>query len=269
MTPELTTLPIKDRVVTLVREINHNQEPDTLWEKTVAIAKEYQVQGTENNLPEMEEIIGFGEEVLATPKKDRYKLSLKTSSSGKLWYDILMGDDNQNEFSLVKDFLEKEFKKTNIKYNFAADLGSGTGNTIRSIAPFCRKVRGIDSSEAAIKVANEIGLPENSKIILANAQRLVFTDESLNLIVSNGLTYYLSETQVISLIDEIYRVLKHGGKFYQAFHLPYQGELVPRSCRNPLIGGKSTLIHLMEKMVSDGGNPDSLNVLTSFYVKNF
>ncbi|MDD4938414.1 MAG: class I SAM-dependent methyltransferase [Candidatus Shapirobacteria bacterium] len=260
MTNETIQPPIKDVVIfDLVKEIKDSKNSDMLWGKAVTTAKEHQEIKSNDQSPDIEEIISFGEKILTTPKKDRYLLTLNETTSGKLWYDVLMGDDNQVIFNLIKDHLEEEVKKNNTKFNIVADIGCGTGNTLRSIAPICNKIRGVDISEEVIKKAKEIGIPENARVFVGNAESLSFSDQSMDLVVSNGLQYHLDKNQTINFVDEIYRILKPGGKFYSSWHHLDNGELFPRAWNNPAKNGESALIYLMEKMISGDGNPNNFN----------
>ncbi|MDD4937631.1 MAG: class I SAM-dependent methyltransferase [Candidatus Shapirobacteria bacterium] len=262
MTNETIQPPVRDVIITnLVKEIKNSKNPDILWAKAITVAKEHQDVKSNNQSPDIEEIISFGEKILTTPKKDRYLLTLNETTSGKLWYDVLMGDDNQTIFDLTKNCLEEKVRENNTKFNIVVDIGCGTGNTLRSIASICNKIRGVDISEEAIKKAKEIGIPENARVFVGNAESLPFSDESVDLVVSNGLQYYLNKNQTINFINEIYRILKPGGKFYDSWHYIDNGELFPRAWNDPAKNGQSALIYLMEKMVSGDGNPDSFSVI--------
>lgn len=92
------------------------------------------------------------------------------------------------------------------------DVGSGTGNFILKIKNKCKKIIGVDFSEHGLKI-HKTKDPEAEHMILDITQEFPFSDNYFSKIVSNNVIYTLNKNQQISALQEIFRILKPGGRF--------------------------------------------------------
>jgi len=205
---------------------------------------------------ELEELIFFGEILLQNNSvEDRYNLMLiNKTKAGQNWYDALMAD-NQIIFEPIIDFVSKKY------WQNAADIGTGTGDTLRSIAPFCKKVHGIDNSKLSIEIAKDLGIPRNADILYSSTDKLPFSNNSLDLVVSNGLIYYLSKKQTEDFVKELSRVIETDGKFYHSFAIKEENEIVPQIMNEILDSGKTALVNLVAAIATGHGHPENLGIL--------
>lgn len=92
------------------------------------------------------------------------------------------------------------------------DVGSGTGNLLVRIRNKCKEIIGIDYSQKGIEIT-KLKSP-GAKVILHNiSKQFPFPDNYFSKVVSNNTIYTLADAEQLAAIFEIYRVLKHGGKF--------------------------------------------------------
>lgn len=105
--------------------------------------------------------------------------------------------------------LEKELDLN--QDDIVLDVGSGTGNFMIRIKNKCKKIFGLDFSEAGIKIHKSKDSP--TKVILCDiTQKFPFSDNYFSKIVSNNTIYTLTEKQQNFTLSEMYRVLKLNGK---------------------------------------------------------
>ncbi len=260
---ELIHTPVtkRDLVLDIVRRTQLDDDPNKLWGQTITLAREEEkINQVVDSYPDItiDEIITMGNRVKKLHSaEEKYKILMEKTTSGKLWYDVLMGDANKIMFAPIESAVRKKFDDTHTKWGKAADIGAGTGNTIRSIAPYCKKVYGVDLAQFSLRSAKELGLPTNVSLIQGEANKLPFESNSLDLIVSNGLIYYLSSDEAVGFVQELARILKRGGKFYKSDIVREDGEIVPKILSENLGSAKNALIDLVERFANGGGNPDS------------
>lgn len=142
-----------------------------------------------------------------------------------------------------KDFLGKK----------VLDVGSGNGYVLSKYAAEGAEVFGIDITQAGIDLCKKRFeyLQINGNFQVADAQDIPFPDNTFDCVCSMGVLHHVPDTQ--KALDEIYRVLKPGGRlivmFYHRNSAKYQFMYRMRSW----FTGKS-----MEQLVNefDGvGNP--------------
>lgn len=259
------SVPQNELIIDLVRKTEASDCPRELWKEAVILARNEGnkiIVNDSNPYLDVEEIILFGEKIQkVNSDEEKQKILMEKTKSGKLWYDVISGDSNKIMFDPVEKDIKKIFQLTNNKWTKVADIGTGTGNTLRSIAPYCEKIYGVDSSSLALETAKEIGIPENASLIISKANKLPFSNHSLDLIVSNGLIYYLSLKETESFVNELSRVLKHGGIFYYSNFFKEENEIVPKIFNKSLESAKSALLNLLGGIVNEGGHPESLGLL--------
>lgn len=255
----------KGLVLDIIREMQISDHPERLWDQAIMLARDEEKIGrTVSSYPDIQvdEIVALGERMQKLHSiEEKYQILMEKTNSGKLWYDILLGDGNKILFVPVERAVRKKFKKTHTKWGKAADIGMGTGNTMRSIAPYCEEVYGVDLASFALRSAKDLGLPDNASLVQGPANHLPFKSKSLDLIVSNGLIYYLSPEETSEFVQELARVLKRGGKFFESNIIREEDELVPKILADNVGNAKNALIDLVGKLANGGGHPDSLGMV--------
>ncbi len=133
------------------------------------------------------------------------------------------------------------------------DVGSGNGYVLSKYAIEGAEVFGIDITQEGIDLCRKRfdNLNLQGHFQVADAQKLPFADNSFDCVCSMGVLHHVPDTQ--KALDEIYRVLKPGGRlivmFYHRNSAKYQLKYRVWSC----VTGKS-----MQQLVNefDGiGNP--------------
>jgi arsenite methyltransferase len=114
------------------------------------------------------------------------------------------------------------------------DLGSGRGTDAIRLAEAVGKdgfVYGIDISEGmirkAVSTARQLGI-NNVEFLHSPLEKISIADNTINLVISNCTINHSSDKQ--SVWDEIYRMLKPGGRFVVSDI--YSSEAVPEEFKN-------------------------------------
>jgi SAM-dependent methyltransferase len=98
------------------------------------------------------------------------------------------------------------------------DVGSGNGYVLSKYAAEGAEVFGIDITEAGINLCRKrfeyLGL--NGDFRVADAQEIPFPDKTFDCVCSMGVLHHVPNTQ--KALDEIYRVLKPGGRLIVMFY---------------------------------------------------
>ena len=261
-------LEAKAEYIQMLDKIQSDPYSDDAWKNAVDLAREEETfgGGTESyytKIP-LDELVMVGEKLrdawikdkhIFPPgsKKEQYGVLAEKSSTGEYWYDIILGHVNDRAFIPVVTRLESltESHKDKKKFESGLDVGSGLGNTLRVIAPYCEKVTGVEQLEPLVeKVKNDPRTPENVEIIQGDAKRLRFPDESFDVIVSNGLTHYFNYSEMQNYVREISRLLKDGGRYIEAYTIKEPDRRLPASELEYLTSAKALLVCLMDNIVS-------------------
>lgn len=274
----------------LVEKIQDNPNSEKVWKKVIALAKKEEAQGGGSesyysHIP-LNELITVGEKLKNARLKDKslsqeskqaqYDILAKKSSTGEYWYDIILGHVNDKLFAPVEARLGRLVEARTNKKKFATglDLGSGLGNTLRVISPYCEKVIGVEQLPQLVKLAKkDTSMPKNVEIMRGNALNLKFTDETFDIVVSNGLTHYLQWPQGIDYTAEVSRVLKDGGRYLEAYAVENPGENLPMIAREYLTSAKALVVCLIDEIVSKvehdpssyGKEPWGFSEMTGFF----
>jgi 2-polyprenyl-3-methyl-5-hydroxy-6-metoxy-1,4-benzoquinol methylase len=114
----------------------------------------------------------------------------------------------------------------------ALDFGCGVGRLTRALAGRFREVVGIDISEEMIRLARELGPPENCSFELNTSSDLTqFDSESFDFVYTALVLQHLPNRDLVrGYVGEFLRVLRPGGlAVFQALsHLPLLRRLQPR-----------------------------------------
>ena len=240
-----------------------------MWKRAVDLAKEEEASGggSESYYKKLslDELIAVGERLRATKsKEEQCSVLTEKCPTGEYWYDIILGHVNDKAFYPVKMRLEQLAKLSMDKRLKAGlDVGSGLGNTLRSIAPYFEKVVGVEKLPPLAELAkNDPSMPENAEIISADATKIPFADETFNITVSNGMTHYLKKNEIKQYIREVSRTLKNGGMYFEAFTVKNPNDLLPNTEVEYLTSAKALLVCLLDNVVSkvdDEGEDSSLS----------
>ena len=110
---------------------------------------------------------------------------------------------NSFEKNIVLEFMG------NLTGKKALDLGCGTGRLVKDLINSGAEVVGIDISDEMIKIMkNKFPKVES---LLADSENLPFEDNSFDFVIASFFIVHLKN--LTKTFDEIYRVLKDGGKF--------------------------------------------------------
>ena len=91
------------------------------------------------------------------------------------------------------------------------DLGCCSGNSIGMVKEYFSSITGVDMADEALKIAKK-NYPDVTFICDDITQINSIEDNSFSHILSFGVLHYLSNTEIQSLLNTMYRVLKPGGK---------------------------------------------------------
>lgn len=259
--------------IDLLEEIQKDPHSDEVWQNAISLAKEEEVQGggSENYYTHISlaELIVTGKRLKAARLREKdwrpdaearqrqYSVLAKKSSTGEYWYDIILGHVNDKMFAPVKARLERlvELRAEKGRFKTGLDLGSGLGNTLRTVAPYFEKVIGVERLPQLVKLTkNEPSMPQNVEIVCANALDLKFSDESFDVVVSNGLTHYLPLRQVENYAHEVNKVLKDGGRYLEAYVVKKDNDRLPIIENEYLTSAKALLVCLIDAIVSKVDN---------------
>ena len=110
---------------------------------------------------------------------------------------------NSFEKNIVLEFMG------NLTGKKALDLGCGTGRLVKDLINSGAEVVGIDISDEMIKIMKN-KFPK-VKSLVADSENLLFDDSSFDFVIASFFIVHLKN--LTKTFDEIYRVLKDGGKF--------------------------------------------------------
>lgn len=114
------------------------------------------------------------------------------------------------------------------------DFGCGIGATeifLKECFPNAQII-GIDTSSESIKVANGLQL-DNVSFNLLESSKLPYEDNYFDLIYSNGTFHHIDEKKHIITLNELSRVLTHGGDMFIFENNPYNPLMVRSMKNNP------------------------------------
>lgn len=227
------------------------------WSRTVALARSEEASGGGaesfySHIP-LEELITFGEHLRSVRSHtEHYGLLTERASTGERWYDLVLGHVNDKAFAPIAQHLDFLSKTRGRKWECGLDVGSGTGNTLRAIAPNFQKVIGVDRLAFLLQQEqNEGTLPENVEVIAAGATRLPLAPDTIDIAVSNGLTRYLSKGEMQRYVEELARVLKRDGSYFESWVTKEKkDDPLSRVEQEYLTDAKALLVYLIDSPVS-------------------
>ncbi|XP_072902752.1 putative methyltransferase DDB_G0268948 isoform X1 [Hemitrygon akajei] len=118
--------------------------------------------------------------------------------------------------SLILKYLEKKKGKP---FSLAVDVGCGSGQSSRGLAPFFDTVVGVDVSEAQIEEAKKTCGLDNVSYRQGVAEKLDFQDASVDLVTAAAAAHWFD---VETFVKEVDRVLKPKGCLaLHSYQLPF------------------------------------------------
>ena len=141
------------------------------------------------------------------------------------------------------------------------DVGCGPGTVTKDIARFTKgKVVGMDSSQDMIDVAKRILKDyDNVTLKVGSAEKIPFKDNSFDIVTCNLVLMWAGNPQKV--VDEMARVVKHGGCVLASLEPDYGGKLhFPEHPKvDPIFAG--------EAIRKKGGDPHIGRKLRYYFVK--
>lgn len=135
-------------------------------------------------------------------------------------YYYYIGSFKEFKAKVFSRILKIAFDKNYIGKDInALDIGCGRGELVYRLSKNCRHVYGLDYSESALLFSKEtIGqLPESIRqkirFLCVDACQLPFKNNTVDCIFSVDVLEHLNDSELKSLVREMHRVLKEGGKF--------------------------------------------------------
>ena len=124
-------------------------------------------------------------------------------------------DPSQNSSGVFKEHLATyNFAVKFINKNEVLELGSGNGYGTHLLSDYAGKITGVDISEEAVSYSNEKYKARNLVYTVMDITKLVFSDESFDIVVSFEVIEHIREYEKV--ICEAKRVLRIGGSFLLA-----------------------------------------------------
>ena len=130
------------------------------------------------------------------------------------------------------------------------DIGTGTGNSLATINHRVDSSVGLDQFSFLLQTAHarpDIGA---SQLVTANATQLPFKPGSFDLVISNGLTYYLPPEEIPQFARQAFQVLQPGGSYFEAFPLKEASDILPKTEAEFLTSAKAVLACLMDRLLT-------------------
>ena len=191
------------------------------------------------------EMIKTAERIRGTKTLEgKYRILAEKCSTGELWYDVILGRTNDQPLAVLGEHIGKK------RWEKGLDIGSGPGNSLREIKKHAESFVGLDRLEFLLEAARSHPELSKAQVVRAEALNLPFADEKFDLVMSNGLTYYLTKEDLPKFVDEVARVLEPGGSYFEAFTYKDKEEILPFVEREFLKSGKSVLACLMDRLIT-------------------
>jgi ubiquinone/menaquinone biosynthesis C-methylase UbiE len=219
-------LTIRDGYKKLYRQIDQYPDSEVTWNMVIKRALQEEEQGIRGkgfyaDIP-LQELLVIGQKLRAdTTQEERYNHVSTMCSTGDRWYDILLGRENNKVFQAAIETIEDIQKIRKFPWMRGLDIGSGFGSTTEQIAPFCKKVDGLDKLFSSVSDANKSGtLPNTVMYTTGDAFHMPFPKRSFDLVVSHGMTHYFSKDQERQYIREVSRVTQTHGLYVEPWSIP-------------------------------------------------
>lgn len=151
---------------------------------------------------------------------EAYDLLAQTPTDGELtYYDRIIGPQHNQAYSTMEAGLAD---LEPVKVESGLDLATGTGVAALILSNHCRNVAAIDLSPAMLVVADRrlkalvhAGKLDSYQTRVMDCTSLGFPDSSFDVVTEQAVSPYLTDQEHLAYFQEVYRVLKPGGRLYQ------------------------------------------------------
>lgn len=131
--------------------------------------------------------------------------------SSREMYDKLVRVFSEFDEWTKKEIIE--FTKFLKNDSVVLEVGCGWGRILKSLAPHCKKIIGIDNSDVEIKEAKFfLADVSNSEMFYEDGEKTHFPDDYFDVIILAGNTFGNLGDKKEKVINEITRILKESGK---------------------------------------------------------
>lgn len=245
-TPEYSVADIDQRHFELWEKHDESPVTEQVWREVIELAEteegsDISKRGTVGDISP-QALIELSTKVRNEPDPiKRYEQVTQLAPNGKLWFDVLVGFSASETENVLYDVLD------NHHWGSVLDLGTGTGRAGGKIAPLCDQVIGIDRVETILNVAQT---KVDFSLINADVTALPIKDQSMDLVVSGGLTGAMKASSQRKFWSEVGRVLKPGGVFVEVFYMTPQDQSIHPVDVRHAISAKAILADMIVDAVS-------------------
>ncbi len=136
------------------------------------------------------------------------------------YYDHMM---NHVNYAMWAGYIDSLLKYYNIKAQRIIDLSCGTGSFMHYFPLKSRTVLCGDLSLAMLRRARYKGLQEKTPLFCSDVRHLPFADSVADtiLFLYDSVNYILEDKTVLSVLEQVHRVLRAGGVFIFDVVTPY------------------------------------------------
>lgn len=213
LTPEIQP---SQQYLELLQRIKADPCSTELWRDLESLAFNEKGLNDDYSSLTIEEIIELADFVI--PQTDSAAISphlAKEASSGKAWYDIILGNKgNKQMFKRVVEVLSQHELRD--KWTLGIDLGTGTGDSLVGLSKVCSHAIGTDKSRSLLAQAqkrNDYLAPVS--LVKTDVTNLGFLpNNSVDVAINHGLHRYLSRDQFVQMASELHRVLRSDGTYF-------------------------------------------------------
>lgn len=142
-------------------------------------------------------------------------------SNEKSWDEqYYHGWTNRYPFIEVVSFIMRNFGKSDRKNIKVLDLGCGGGHHLLFLANEKFDYYGIDGAKRGVEIAKERLREKNfsdEKVYLGTFDNLPFVENYFDCIIDRGALVCNKKENLGPILNQVYKVLKPGGKFFSAF----------------------------------------------------
>lgn len=244
--PEMSEIPAD--YLRLWEEHNRGPVDDSLWNQVISLALEEEQtergkRGIYGAVP-LTDLEALAKRVRGEPKSvDRYRMLAESGPNGKIWFDILSGLTSEEVVGSLGEEIGTHMWQRGL------EIGTGTGALTRVINPHCNSLVSVDQAHFLQEIAKS-RVKSNAQFLTADAYQLPFALNSFDLAVSSGLTSAMSSGDLGNLAQELSRVIKPGGFYFDAFLLPPGKDELHISDRKSLSSAKGILADMIVDAVS-------------------
>lgn len=257
--------PKENKYRELIEAIDHDPHSESVWVDIGTLArleeKAAEQKGGFYSHVSLGDLIAVGEQLRsASTMEEKYRVLAGRSTTGELWHDIILGHVNDKNLPpLIQAVSARK------RWKDALDIGSGTGNSLRAISPYCLTITGIDELDFLLEISkNDRQFPRNARLIVGNAVDLgsMFRLKSFDLAVSNGLTHYLTKEEMQKFISGLAGILCQDGSYFEPYAIKEPEDLLPAAEREYLSSAKGVFTCLLDRLVSDVDKPSEMDFNT-------